>query len=250
VGPLTGTSVCPWPIPFRAAVLLYLARVDLTFFHAETLRTSWSSGGSRGYRHGSLATIPGRRAFITEAGIRLVRSTIGLDGALQLTVVREAGYAAQRILATWLGLVFFHIYLARWFSSTLAMAGTFLLGGLHFFTYHSYYYQPSSCLSFMVLTAALCLLSRDRTAGFYSLQFVGSFVRETSGILVLFYAAYHWADRRRWKHVAGLFIAWLVPQLTLRLIYGWPSYPMRTLRNSCPRPVARHAVRPHVVIVV
>jgi len=214
--------------------IVYLSfALTLTFYHAQTIerpyrqeRQEFHEGIIRGdfyapyqYRIGA--------TYLAEAGGRLV------DRAYNLPVgsaykAREYMYILERLIATWLLFIVFHLYLEKWLSSEMAFSGTLILAGLHTYTYHSYFYQPDSVINILVLAIGTYWIVNGETGRLYPLMFIGAFFRETSGLLIALYLAEHWRDRKAYRHIVGLFLAWLSVQILLRVVFGnRPFFPAR-----------------------
>ena len=158
--------------------------------------------------------------FLAEAGGFAMENLLDLSSGRPSVLAREVFYIALRFVATLITLVFFHKYLMTWLSSDIALSGTILLAGLHLYTFRQYFYQPSSSLYLMFLTVGTYLIVRGSTAWIYPLIFLASLSRETGGILVALYIAYHWPlTRRSLLNVAGIFSSWLSAQIILRLVF-------------------------------
>ncbi|MFN0277201.1 MAG: hypothetical protein ACKVRN_01225 [Pyrinomonadaceae bacterium] len=171
--------------------------------------------------------------WLAELPSIVVEKTLGLSPGKQSAMAREFFYLLQRLIATFLLFVFFHLYLQRWFTSEIAFSGTLILAGIQVFTYRSYYYQPDSPLHLLFLTAAAYLMSRGEFKGWlYPLTIVGSLTRETFGLIVPLHLAFFGFKKNTLKHTLGLFGIWLAVQVLLRGVFGirppFPSRPMIT----------------------
>jgi hypothetical protein len=218
----------------KNAGIIYLSlAIMLTYYHAQTIdrkfwveRSEFHQGIIRGdfkspYQYRILAP------WMAEAGGWAVERVFGLEKVKPSAMAREAFYALQRILSIFLLFIFFHLFLRKWFSEEMSLAGTLLLAGLHLYTYRSYYYQPDSPLNILFLTIALYLFTRGEYKGWlYPLAVLGSFNRETFGLIVPLHLAYFGFKKETLKHTVGLFLTWLTVQLLLRGMFGIrPPFP-------------------------
>ncbi|MBI5648948.1 MAG: hypothetical protein HZC40_00625 [Chloroflexi bacterium] len=228
-------TALPLRSPLALFSVIYLSfALTLTFYHMETIeRNFWQPrqefhegiiGGQfyAPYQYRVAAT------WLAEAGGWLVEKTLGLAPGKPAYLAREAMYILQRLIATWLLLVAFHLYLETWFTPELAFSGTLILAGLHTYTYHSYFYQPDSVINLLHLTIGALWIVRGATTRLYPLMFIASFVRETSGLLIAIFLAHRWRTHKGFLHALGLFAVWLAVQLILRGMFGVrPFFPSR-----------------------
>ena len=219
-----------WPIYFSIALMF-------TFYHLQTIdRPFWIE---RSELHQSIIQGEAKSPYqyrvvspmIAEAGGLIVEKAFSLTDKKQQAIAREIFYSGERLISVFLLFVFFHLLLQAYFPSEIAFAGTLLLGALHIYTYHSYYYQPDSPINLMFLALAMLLMVKKGPGGWlYPLMIVGALTRETFGIVVALHLAYFGLNRRTIKHSLGLFACWLATQLMLHIAYGQhPSYEGRPM---------------------
>lgn len=143
----------------KAATVIYFAfAITLSFYHIQTIdRPFWIERDE--FYH---AVIEGDfkspyqyrilSPWLAEIPAKVVEKMLGLARGKQSAMAREAFYLFQRLVATFLLLVVFHLYLKTWFSSEIAFGGTTVLAGLHVLTYRSYFFRPDSPLNLLFLT--------------------------------------------------------------------------------------------------
>lgn len=224
----------------KTAALIYLSfALTLSFYHFQTIdypflpeKKEFHQGVIRGdfnapYQYRILSP------WLAELPSIIVEKTIGVPDGKQAKT-REFFYLLQRVVATFLLFIFFHLYLERWFTSEIAFSGTLILAGLHVFTYRSYFYQPDSPLHLLFLTIGAYLMSKGEYKGrLYPLTIIGSLTRETFGLIVPLHLACFGFKKQTLKHSIGLFIVWLAVQLSLRGLFGVrPPFEGRPLVNN------------------
>ncbi len=225
----------------KTAGMIYLSfAFTLSFYHAQTIdrpfwqeRSEFHQGIIKGdfnapYQYRILSP------WLTELPSIVVEKALGLSSVKQTAMTREFFYLLQRLIATFLLLIVFHLYLENWFTSEIAFSGTLILAGLHLFTYRSYFYQPDSPLHLLFLTTGAYLMSRGEFKGWlYPLTIVGSLTRETFGLIVPLHLAFFGFRKQTLKHTLGLFSVWLAVQVLLRGIFGLrPPFPARPLMTN------------------
>lgn len=221
-----------------AAVVYFSFALTLSFYHLQTInrpfwidRSEFHQGVINGdfkspYQYRILAP------WLVELPSIVVERAVGVAPGKHAAMVREGFYVLQRLVAVFLLLVVFHLYLRTWFSSGLSFAGTLIVAGLQLFTYRSYFFQPDSPLNFLFLTTGAWLMARGEFKGIlYPLTVVGTLTRETFGLIVPLHLAFY--GRKRLRHSIGLFFVWFGVQLLLRVVFGMrPSFPDRPLMNN------------------
>ncbi len=215
----------------RASVIYFSLAMTLTFYHAQKInRQFWPS---RSEFHQSIISGNFKSPYqyrvlapwLAEAGGWVLEKTLRLPPGKPSVLARESVYILQRFIATWMLLIFFHLYLESWFTSEVAFSGTLILGILHLYTFHRYFYQPSSALNILFLTIAAWLILRGHSGWLYPLIIVGTLARETCGLLVPLYLAHGWPKKKCLMHATGLFLVWLIVQSLLRVFFGFrPSF--------------------------
>jgi hypothetical protein len=224
----------PFDMPsLRRASPIYLSlALMLTFLHARTVDLKFGprrSAFHRGIMQGTFNSPYQYRILspaLAEAGGWIVEKTLGVpEGDRPIT--REVAYITQRLVATFLLFVFFHLFLLTWFSSELALAGTAILAALHPLSYLNYYFQPDSPLNILFLTIGAWLIVQHRSMPWLlALTLIGSFNRETFGMIVALYLACHGLNRKSLKHASWLLLTWAAVLLILRAMFGFrPSFP-------------------------
>lgn len=219
----------------KLAIIYFSLAVTFTFYHAQTInRRFWDQRSEfhQGIIHGDFKSPYQYRILtplVAEAGGWIVEKTFGLSSPKSKAGAREVFYVLQRLIATFLLFIFFHLYLRTWFSTELAFGGTLILAGLHVYTYNSYFYQPDSAPNILFLTIAAYLFRRGEYKGrLYPLTVLGSLTRETFGLIVPLHLAYFGFKKETLKHTVGLFATWLSVQLLLRAVFGLqPPFPSR-----------------------
>ncbi len=219
----------------KAAIIYFSLAVTFTFFHTQTInRRFWDQRSEfhQGVIQGDFKSPYQYRIIsplIAEAGGIIIEKTFGLTSPKSKAGAREIFYVLQRLFATFLLFIFFHLYLRTWLTTEMAFAGTLILAGLHVYTYNSYFYQPDSALNILLLTGAAYLFRRGEYKGrLYPLTILGSLTRETFGLIVPLHLAYFGFKIKTLKHTAGLFAVWLSVQVLLRAVFGLkPSFPSR-----------------------
>jgi hypothetical protein len=218
----------------KFAIVYFSLALTFTFYHAQTInRRFWNERSEfhqaivRGdfrspYQYRILAPL------LAEAGGSVVEKIFSLSSPKSSAGAREIFYVLQRLIATFLLFIFFHLYLRTWFTAELAFAGTLMLASLHVYTYHSYFYQPDSAWNILFLTIAVYLFRRSEAGWLYPLTILGSLTRETFGLIVPLHLAYFGFKKKTLIHTAGLFLTWLSVQLLLRGVFGFKaSFPAR-----------------------
>ncbi len=226
-----------WPVQpmlsLRRASPIYISlAMMLTFYHAQTVDLKFRSQRSEFHKEivaGNFNSPYQYRILapaLAEAGGWIIEKTLTLSEGNR-SIGRELAYIGQRFAAAFLLFVFFHLLLRTWFSAELAFGGTVLLAALHPFTYLNYYYQPDSPLNILFLTVGAWLIVQQKPVVLlYALTVVGSFNRETFGVIAALYVAYHGINWGSIKHGAGLFLTWAAALLILRLMFGFkPAFP-------------------------
>jgi hypothetical protein len=220
-----------------AAVIYFSFALMLCFYHAQTIdRRFWveRSEFHRGIIKGDFkAPYQYRIAspWLTEVPSIIVEKALDLSEEKELAMVREFFYLIQRLIATFLLFVVFHLYLRNWFTSEIAFSGTLILAGIHLFTYRSYFYQPDSPIHLLLLTSGAYLMAKGEYKGWlYPLTIFGSLTRETFGLIVPLHLAFFGFKKETLKHSLGLLLAWGAIQVLLRVFFGLkPSFPDRPL---------------------
>lgn len=222
----------------RRASIVYLSLAfTFSFYHFQTInrpfwpeRSEFHQGIIRGdfkspYQYRILAP------WLVEIPSVIVERVAGIPPGKPAAMVREFFYLTERVLAVFLLFVVFHLYMETWFSSDIAFGGTVLFAALQVFTYFSYFYQPSSPINLLLLTAGAWLMARGEFKGWlYPLTVVGSLTRETFGLIVPLHIAFFGVKGRTLKHTIGLFLVWAAVQAALRGIFGFrPSFPLSPL---------------------
>ena len=220
----------------KTAGMIYLSfALMLCFYHLQTIdrpfwqeRSEFHQGIIKGdfkapYQYRILAP------WLAEAPSIIVEKALGLSPGKQSAMAREFFYLLQRLIATFLLFIIFHLYLETWFTSEIAFSGTLILAGIHLFTYRSYFYQPDSPIHLLLLTTGAYLMTRGEYKGWlYPLTIVGSLTRETFGLIVPLHLAFFGFKKKTLKHSLGLLIAWLTVQVLLRWFFGlMPRFPDR-----------------------
>ncbi len=226
------------PLSLKAAGVIYLSfAFTLSFYHFQTVdypflpdRREFHQGVIRGdfnapYQYRILSP------WLTEVPSIMAEKTLGLSTSKQAALTREFFYLLQRLIATFLLFLVFHLYLTKWFTSEIAFSGTLILAGLHIFTFRSYFFQPDSPLHLLLLTTGAYLMSRGEYKGWlYPLTIVGTLNRETFGLIVPLHMAFFGFRKKTLLHSAGLLMVWLAVQLSLRGVFGIrPRFPDRPL---------------------
>jgi len=213
----------------KTAGPIYLSfALMLCFYHAQTIdrpfwleRSEFHQGVISGdfkapYQYRILSP------WLTEVPARIVENVLDLPAGKQAAMARELFYSFQRLVATFLLFVVFHLYLERWFTWEIAFAGTLILAGIHLFTFRSYFFQPDSALHLLFLTIGAYLIAfGGRDAWLYPLTIIGSLNRETFGLIVPLYVSFCGLTKRAATHAMGLLLMWLAMQVALRAFFGF-----------------------------
>jgi hypothetical protein len=120
-------------------------------------------------------------------------------------------------LATALICLFF--VLRRLFSHWTAFGGTLLLSAFIPFTFHNYYFQPSTIMEYAVFAVALLATVERKILWLYPLVLIGSLNRETTLFVPLIYVLWHFPTLRLRDYVKllPLLVIWGVVFFGLRL---------------------------------
>ncbi len=226
------------PITLKKVGIIYLSLAfSLTFYHAQNInRRFWVERNEfhQGIISGDFKSPYQYRVvapFLAEAGGFVVEKSLGLTSDKSKALAREFFYILQRLIATFILFIFFHLYLRTWFSPELALSGTLILACLHLYAFQHYYYQPSSPLSLMFLTIGAYLMNRGQYKGWlYPLTVIGSLARETFGLIAPLHLSRFGFNNQTLKHTLGLFGVWLIIQLLLRAVFGIkPAFEFRPM---------------------
>ena len=222
----------------KVAGVIYLSfAFTLSFYHVQTIDRPFWQGRSEFHQvviNGDFNAPYQYRIlspWLAEVPSIIVEKALGLAPGKQAAMAREFFYLLQRLIATFLLFIVFHLYLENWFTSEIAFSGTLILAGIHIFTYRSYFYQPDSPLHLLFLTLGAYFMSRGEYKGWlYPLTVVGSLTRETFGLIVPLHLAFFGFKKQTLKHSFGLLGVWLSIQLLLRGYFGMrPPFPARPL---------------------
>lgn len=141
-------------------------------------------------------------------------------------------YSLYAFLTILTSLIIFFIYLRQWFSESLSVLGCLCITMLLPLTYILFF--PNDLMVMLVYFIAALLLTKFfhrffAHALFWLLIFVGTFNKESTLFLVIFYAVFLYMNYpRRWKEnilylgIAG--ICFVIPYIVLRIWYGVGPY--------------------------
>jgi hypothetical protein len=232
---------------FKLVCLVYLSlALTLTFYHTRTIeRVFWKERqkfhvGIMASAHYSPYQYRIVAPYLAEAGGRVIEKIFSLDSDKNKWFAREAVYVLERFISTFLLLIIFHKYLETWLSPELSFSGAALFACFQLYTFRQYYYQPDYPIALFLLALAALLIVRNKTWELYPLIFIGSFTRETLGIIVPMYLAQNYPGKKSFIHSIGLFLTWLAVQVALRGVFGmrtnmaggyFPNTPMEQLAN-------------------
>jgi hypothetical protein len=111
------------------------------------------------------------------------------------------------------------------FALWTAFGGTLVLSAFIPFTFHNYYFQPSSVLEYALFGIALLGTVKKRIAWLYPLMIVGTLNRETTLFIPLIYALWHFPALRKpdYFRLLSLVGIWAVEFVGLRLLIPAPT---------------------------
>lgn len=214
---------------FSAALIIYCSLAfSLAFFHFEVLNRDFrperevfhegvvSGQADRPYQYRALAP------FVVEAVAWPVTTVLGLKDTNLQQWTREGMYVLVRLFSIFFFLVFFHLFVRNWLSDEMSLAATLLFGSLYFFTMHRYYFQPSSGVNLMLITLfAHWAMQNKGSKWLIPLAMIGSFARETSGMMAALYLCRHGITRKSIIGVIPIVLGWAAVQIGMRLAFGW-----------------------------
>lgn len=165
------------------------------------------------------AEAPGRYRVLAPF---LIDAAVRATGAPPMIV-----FLVLRLSAIYAALVAMHLYLRRWYPSTIAFGGTALLAALLPLTFTNSWAHPDSMVELVLFTAGCTALVARRDGWFLALLILGALNRETSGFLLVLWAwqrlSSEWS-RRMLGRVAGVGAAWVAVFAGLRWLRGMAHY--------------------------
>lgn len=134
-------------------------------------------------------------------------------------------YSLIRFVSLSTALIGLFFALRKRFTHWTAFGGTLLLSAFIPFTFHNYYFQPSTIMEYAVFAIALLATVEKKIVWLYPLMLVGTLNRETTLFVPFIYILWHFPALRKsdYLKLIPLFAIWAIVFAGVRFLIPAPT---------------------------